>query len=148
VVIRASYLAPYLGIAERAAEITRLALAARSADEAALLTLGEMYNELTVAQLAWRDMLAIANDYDVEPTPEHASRMLARKTLLANATRASAAARLCCCRAAACAIPAGVDLVTVSSRPRCLRILHRTRLARLLRSIVQRASTLSFRPSG
>jgi len=83
------YMAPYLGIAERAAEIARLALAARSADEAALLTLGEMYNELTVAQLAWRDMLAISNDYDVEPTPEHASRMLARKTLLANATRAS-----------------------------------------------------------
>jgi alkylation response protein AidB-like acyl-CoA dehydrogenase len=83
------YMAPYLGIAERAAEHARQALAARGADDGQLLTLGELYNDLTVAQLAWRDAFDIANDYDVEPTPEHASRMLARKTLIANAARAT-----------------------------------------------------------
>lgn len=88
------YMAPYLGIAERAAEHAREALATRGADDGQLLTLGELYNHLTIAQLAWSDMLAIANGYDVEPTPEHASRMLARKTLIANSARATVEAAI------------------------------------------------------
>jgi len=40
-------------------------------------------------QLAWNDMLCIANDYDVAPTVDHANRMLIRKTLASNAAVAT-----------------------------------------------------------
>ena len=83
------YMAPYVGVAERAAALARAALARRGADELSLSQLGEVENNLTSAQLAWHDMLAITNDYQVEPTPDHANRMLIRKTLVANAVRAT-----------------------------------------------------------
>jgi alkylation response protein AidB-like acyl-CoA dehydrogenase len=83
------YVAAYVGIAERAVELARTSLAQRGPDDAALCALGEAYNELASAELAWRDMLAITDDYAVEPSAELSSRMLIRKTLLANAVRAS-----------------------------------------------------------
>ncbi|HEY8943691.1 MAG TPA: acyl-CoA dehydrogenase family protein, partial [Polyangiaceae bacterium] len=85
------YMAPYIGIAERAAVMARAAAARRKVDESTLLLLGELDNSLTLAQLAWRDMLEIANDYDVEPTLDHANRTLIRKTLAANAARETVA---------------------------------------------------------
>jgi alkylation response protein AidB-like acyl-CoA dehydrogenase len=81
------YMAPYVGIAERAAAIAKAALTRRDADSLAISALGELENHLTTAQLAYNDMLRLANDYDVEPTLEHANRALIRKTLVANAVR-------------------------------------------------------------
>jgi acyl-CoA dehydrogenase len=87
-------MAPYIGVAERAAELARQKVAGRSVDTPLLLSLGALENKLTMAQLAWRDMLAITNDYDVQPTLDHANRMLVRKTLAANAVKATVAQAL------------------------------------------------------
>lgn len=85
------YMAPYVGVAEQAAAVARSAVSRQKPDALRLLGLGELENQLTLVQLAWRDMLEIANDYDVEPTLEHANRMLIRKTLTANAAQATVA---------------------------------------------------------
>jgi acyl-CoA dehydrogenase len=88
------YMAPYLGVAERAAAIAREKAAGRAPEAALLFSLGELENSLTTAQLAWRDMLAISNDYDLLPTLDHANRMLVRKTITANAVKATVAKAL------------------------------------------------------
>jgi alkylation response protein AidB-like acyl-CoA dehydrogenase len=81
----AIYLAPYLGVAERAAEQARDQAAQRSGDPNVWSALGELENTITTAQLAFRDMIALANNYDFTPDPERASRVLVRKTIAANA---------------------------------------------------------------
>jgi alkylation response protein AidB-like acyl-CoA dehydrogenase len=79
------YLAPYLGVAERAVEQARDQAAQRSADPNVWSALGELENTITTAQLAFRDMIALANNYDFAPDEERASRVLVRKTIAANA---------------------------------------------------------------
>jgi len=81
--------ATYVGIAERAAQIARESATKRAADPIALQLLGELENCLATAQMALREMFEITNDYEVEPTVQHASRMLIRKTISANAAIAT-----------------------------------------------------------
>ncbi|HWA75898.1 MAG TPA: acyl-CoA dehydrogenase family protein [Polyangiaceae bacterium] len=83
------YTAAYVGVAERAAELARTSIQGRAPESILLQTLGELENHLTQMQLAWTDMLRIANDYDVEPSVDHANRMLIRKTLASNAAMAT-----------------------------------------------------------
>ncbi|MFO7177170.1 MAG: acyl-CoA dehydrogenase family protein [Pseudomonadota bacterium] len=85
------FMAPYVGIAERAAAIARDAVAGRDPDPLVVLGLGELENELAAMQMAYREMVELTNDYDVSPTLDHANRMLIRKTLTANAARACVA---------------------------------------------------------
>ena len=85
------YMAPYVGAAERIADLARSAALKKPLDPAQLLTLGELENQLTLMRLAWQDMVRITNDYDVAPSLDHANRMLVRKTLSANAALAVAA---------------------------------------------------------
>jgi len=80
------YMAPYIGIAERAALLAREAVKGRAADKAPIQALGEMGNALTVAQMAFREMIEIANNFDFMPKTEDADRVLIRKTIAANAT--------------------------------------------------------------
>jgi alkylation response protein AidB-like acyl-CoA dehydrogenase len=79
------YTAPYLGIAERAVELAREHAARRSTDSSVWSALGELENTITTAQLAFRDMIALAKDYDFDPDPALASKVLARKTIASNA---------------------------------------------------------------
>jgi alkylation response protein AidB-like acyl-CoA dehydrogenase len=79
------YIAPYVGIAERAAQLARESAARRSPDSIAFQALGELENSLASAQMAFREMVEITNNYDLAPSPQLASRMLVRKTLTANA---------------------------------------------------------------
>ena len=80
----------YVGLGEAAASIARAA-AARKRDEAVTaILIGEMENELTIAQIAWESMIANANDLDVEPTIAHADRSLVRKTIVTEAVRRTA----------------------------------------------------------
>jgi acyl-CoA dehydrogenase len=83
------YLAPYLGVAERAAEQAREHASKRKDDPNVWSALGQLENTLTTAQLAFRDMIALANGYDFAPDPERASRVLVRKTIASNAILAS-----------------------------------------------------------
>jgi alkylation response protein AidB-like acyl-CoA dehydrogenase len=83
------YTAPYIGIAERAAVLAREAAARRGADPVVIQSLGEVGNALTVAQMAFREMIEIANNFDFMPKTEDADRMLIRKTIAANAAVAT-----------------------------------------------------------
>lgn len=83
------YMAPYVGAAEQAATIARQKIRGREPDAITLLTLGEMENQLTLAQMAWREMVELTNDFAFDPNLELTNRMLIRKTLLANAVRAT-----------------------------------------------------------
>jgi alkylation response protein AidB-like acyl-CoA dehydrogenase len=79
------YMAPYLGAAQQAALHARAALAKRAIDPLELLGLGEVENELTLAELAWQRMVELTNDYDIEPSLALTNRMLICKTLAAGA---------------------------------------------------------------
>jgi alkylation response protein AidB-like acyl-CoA dehydrogenase len=85
------FMAPYVGLAEAAAEKARAQARTRglAAEPQLPLLLGELENELTRAQLAWRDSVALARDYDFEPRLETANAMLVRKTLIAQAAVAT-----------------------------------------------------------
>ena len=81
------YMAPYVGLAERAAEQARAAAARRTPDALLLQSLGELENTLATTQMAFREMVELTNEYDFAPEDTRASRMLVRKTLTANAAR-------------------------------------------------------------
>ena len=83
------YMAPYLGVAERAGELAREAAKKRPLDALGLQTLGELENSLAIAQMAFRELIENANDYDFAPENERANRALIRKTILTNAVQAA-----------------------------------------------------------
>ncbi len=76
----------YVGVGEAAAAIARREATARRHEPELPILLGEMENELTTASIALESMIAIANDYEVEPDIATANAMLMRKTI---ATRAA-----------------------------------------------------------
>ena len=71
----------YLGIAEAAADYARDHAPAR--DEASPYLLAEMEQALTEAELAWRDMVRIQDDYRYAPGLSTTRAILVRKTLVA-----------------------------------------------------------------
>lgn len=83
------YMAPYVGVAERAATLAREAARRSKPDPLLVLGLGELENQLTLTQMAWREMVGLTDDYAVQPALDHANRMLIRKTLTANAALAT-----------------------------------------------------------
>ena len=85
------YTAPYIGIAERARAVAREIAGAYKVDAILLQSMGELDTCLATAQMAWREMVELTNDYDVEPTVDHANRMLIRKSIAASAAKATVA---------------------------------------------------------
>lgn len=87
------YMAPYVGIAERAAALAKETLRKRAPADAPdaleLQALGALENSLALTQITFRDMVELAREYDFEPTTERASQMLVRKTLVTNALLAT-----------------------------------------------------------
>lgn len=79
--------AAYVGVAEAAAEAARVEAASHKDDGINTVLIGEMENELTIAQIALDSMIADVNDLDVEPGIHQANRALIRKTLVAEAVR-------------------------------------------------------------
>lgn len=82
--------AAYLGIAESAARIA-IAAAAGRCDEITAIVLGEMQNHLTMAQLAHRSLVELADELRFEPSLENSSQVLIRRTLLTQAVIDAAA---------------------------------------------------------
>ena len=83
------YIAPYVGVAERAAELARAALRRREPDAIALQSLGEVENALATARMGLRELIANANGYDFEPSVERANQALIAKTITSNAAIAT-----------------------------------------------------------
>lgn len=76
----------YVGIAEQATQIAVEQAKSQKADKPYLVYLiGEMYNELTAAQVLLKDMISMTNEYDFQPENKIGNAMLIRKTLVANA---------------------------------------------------------------
>ena len=83
------YTAPYIGIAERARTLSHELTAGLRPDPILLQSLGEIENALVTAQIAWREMVELTNEYDFDPILERANRMLILKTIAANAAIAT-----------------------------------------------------------
>ncbi len=76
----------YVGIAEKAAQIAVEQIKSRNANKDHIKYLiGEMNNELTAAQVQWKDMIRICNEYDFQPVDRNSHDILTRKTNVANA---------------------------------------------------------------
>lgn len=74
----------YVGIAQSAATIALASAGRQSKSKPYLASLvGAMHNELTTAELNWRDMIRIANDLDFDPVDQNAHEILTRKTNVA-----------------------------------------------------------------
>ncbi|MFZ5890703.1 MAG: acyl-CoA dehydrogenase family protein [Myxococcota bacterium] len=83
------FMAPYIGVAERAAELAHIAVAKREPVATLVQTLGELANSLTITRMAWSEMVTLTNDYDFAPTVDLANQMLIRKTIAANGAMAT-----------------------------------------------------------
>ena len=83
------YMAPYVGIAEKAMELALGAARANADVSWVPLVAGEAEVELAAARLAWRAMIATANEYDFEPALDGANTQLVHKTLCARAAVAT-----------------------------------------------------------
>ena len=83
------YMAPYVGIAEKAAELAYGAARDRADVPYVALLAGETEVELAAARTAWRAMIARANEYDFAPALETANAQLVHKTLCARAAIAT-----------------------------------------------------------
>jgi alkylation response protein AidB-like acyl-CoA dehydrogenase len=75
----------YVGVAEAAAVVARESARKRTSDPILPFTLGEMENALVTAQMARREMIASAANYDFAPELERANAALIRKTIAAEA---------------------------------------------------------------
>jgi alkylation response protein AidB-like acyl-CoA dehydrogenase len=81
------YMAPYLGVAEAAAEIARQVCKPRASDTSVLHAIGEMESALALAQMTHDSMTALANEYDFAPSVDRANAVLVRKPFLARTLR-------------------------------------------------------------
>lgn len=81
-------MASYIGIAEKAMEITLDKLKVKKYKPPHITFLiGELFNSLTLAQVLHKDMIAIANNLDFQPKDSVGVDVLTRKTLVAKACK-------------------------------------------------------------
>ncbi len=80
-------LAVYVGMAEHAASLARASAAERAGDEHLPYLLGEMENELLVAQLTYDECVRAVRNYDFMPEMERTNRAFMCKTIAAGALR-------------------------------------------------------------
>jgi alkylation response protein AidB-like acyl-CoA dehydrogenase len=83
------YMSPYVGIAEKAAELARSSARASAEIPYVPLLAGETEVELAATRLAWRALVANANEYDFAPALETANAQLVNKALCARAAVAT-----------------------------------------------------------
>ncbi|MEM1415263.1 MAG: hypothetical protein AAGH15_10195 [Myxococcota bacterium] len=83
------YMAPYVGLTERACELARDAAKTKAGDPHAASLVGAMENELAAARLAWDAMVASVRNFDFAPELPAAERRLVHKTLAVRACRAA-----------------------------------------------------------
>ena len=82
-------MSPYVGVAERAAELAREGARAKAAEPALPFLLGELENELATTRMAWRDMIRNASEYEFPLAVETASAALVGKTICTKAAIAT-----------------------------------------------------------
>jgi acyl-CoA dehydrogenase len=83
----AIYMAPYLGLAERASALALEQVGKRKPQSGTVSLVGELSTALAQAQLAWEDMVRLTNDYQFTPSLAHANAQLMRKSILTSAAK-------------------------------------------------------------
>jgi alkylation response protein AidB-like acyl-CoA dehydrogenase len=81
------YMAPYVGLAQAAAEQALAHAKKKDVSIPALFVVGQMENALTTAELAFRDMVRLAGDCDFSPSLDNSNAQLVRKTIVTNAVK-------------------------------------------------------------
>ena len=81
------FMSAYVGLAESAAALAIESARKRLTDPHLPYQIGEMQNALVTAQMAWREMIAAARNYDFQPELERANGTLIRKTIAAEAVQ-------------------------------------------------------------
>jgi acyl-CoA dehydrogenase len=76
-------LSAYVGVAESAAALAIENARKRLTDPHLPYLIGEMQNALVTAQMAWREAVAAARNYDFQPELERSSGTLIRKSIVA-----------------------------------------------------------------
>lgn len=78
----------YVGVAEQAVQIALEKLRKRGTKDAVITSvIGEMNNELILAQVLLKDMISICNNFNFEAKDSNGHAILSRKTLVANACK-------------------------------------------------------------
>lgn len=81
-------MAPYVGIAERAVEIVLEKIKEKQSQPPYIPSmLGKIYNFLTTAQVVHKDMINLADGLDFKAEERTGAKIVARKTLVANACK-------------------------------------------------------------
>jgi alkylation response protein AidB-like acyl-CoA dehydrogenase len=78
-------MAPYVGIAEAAAEIVQSHGQARKNDPLFQESLGEVLNAVTTARIGLDSMIALTNNFAFTPSVEHVAALMARKSIVTRA---------------------------------------------------------------
>ena len=81
------YMSPYLGLAERAAELALEEAKKRKGKSNTVQLVGELHTARTEAQIVWQDMVRLSGDYSFSATLEHTNAQLTRKSLLTRAVK-------------------------------------------------------------
>lgn len=85
------YMAPYMGLADAAAELAIVHARRKPHSIPAQLAIAAMENARTTADLAFRDMVGRAGDLDFTPSLENSNAQLVRKTIVTHAVRSAVA---------------------------------------------------------
>jgi alkylation response protein AidB-like acyl-CoA dehydrogenase len=81
------YMAPYVGLAQAAAKQALAHVKKSDKSIASLMTVGQMENALTTAELAFDDMVRLAGNLDFAPSLDNTNAQLVRKTILTRAVK-------------------------------------------------------------
>jgi alkylation response protein AidB-like acyl-CoA dehydrogenase len=82
-------MSPYVGVAEKAAELAREGARHKAGEPHMPYLLGELENELATARMAWRDMVRNAAEYEFPPVVHTADAALVGKTICTKAAVAT-----------------------------------------------------------
>ena len=81
------YMAPYVGLAQAAAEQALAHAKQKDRSIASIISVGQLENALTTAELAWSDMVRLAGNCDFAPSLDNSNAQLVRKTILTRAVK-------------------------------------------------------------
>jgi alkylation response protein AidB-like acyl-CoA dehydrogenase len=81
------YMAPYVGLAQAAAEQALAHVKQKDKSIGSIMTVGQMENALTTAELAFGDMVRLAGNLDFAPSLDNTNAQLVRKTILTRAVK-------------------------------------------------------------
>jgi len=109
-------MAPYVGVAEAAADAARSRAARRRGDPVVQMTVGEMDSALFAAQALHERMVRVTGDFGFEPSLSVSNEMLALKSAVSSAVRRTTEAAMDAAGGAAFVRPHGIERLLRDAR--------------------------------